>query len=108
MKAVCQGRPREGTTQVVPYSALLSRLCASALFFFFLAVSCSARSARLIFIGAGTVDPWHGNVEQTEVHPELRPMVDEVIHHHPAEHGYSWHSENFLTAGKQFPRFSIS
>ncbi len=62
-------------------------------------------SSALVFVRAGAVQPGHRNIEQAEVHPELRAMVNEVIHHHAANAGHARHGEYLLAAGQQLPAF---
>ena len=52
---------------------------------------------------AGAVKPRDGDIQQAEVDAQLRAMVNQVIHHHAADAGYTRHREDLLTTGKQLP-----
>ena len=56
--------------------------------------------AGLAFVGAGAVKTGHRDAEQAVVHPELRAVVDEVVHDESADTSDAWHGENGLAAGQ--------
>src|SRR6266404_3736661 len=67
-------------------------------------VRCASRT-RLVLVRARTIQSWHRNSHQAEIHTELRAMVNEMVHHNAADDGHTRHRENLLTTGKQFPPF---
>src|SRR4029077_12795525 len=46
---------------------------------------------RLVFVGAGTIKPRDGDIQQAEIDTELGAMVDQVVHHHATNAGYAGH-----------------
>src|SRR5260370_41366114 len=62
-----------------------------------------AGSGRLVFVGAGAVKAWDGDIQQAEVDAELGTMVNQMVHHHAANTSYARHGEDLLTTGEQLP-----
>jgi hypothetical protein len=46
-----------------------------------------------------------GDVIQAEVDAQVRSVVDQVVHDHPADHGGPRHGEDLLAGLQQAPRF---
>src|ERR1700730_12779479 len=69
------------------------------------ALTSRAGGARQVFVGARAVQPGHRNIQQPEVHAELRAMMNEMVHHDTADDGHARHRENLLATGKKLPRF---
>src|SRR5258707_2298380 len=62
-----------------------------------------AGSGSLVFVGAGAVKAWDGDIQQAEVDAELGTMVNQMVHHHAANTSYARHGEDLLTTGEQLP-----
>src|SRR5260370_9813762 len=97
---------------VGPSSAFLGQLSASALSLLFRFYSKwratlvrRASRTRLVLVRARTLQSRHRNSEQAEIHPQLRAMMNEMVHHNAADDGHARHREDLLTTGKEFPRF---
>src|SRR5205807_623610 len=58
------------------------------------------RCARLAFVCARTVKPRHRDAQQTVIHRELRAMMNDMVHHHPANARHARHGKNLFAAGK--------
>src|SRR5579864_7351135 len=58
---------------------------------------------RLHLVGARSVHPGHRNVVQTQIHGELRPVVDDVVQHERSEHGDAGHGEQHVALPLERP-----
>src|SRR5271169_762925 len=61
------------------------------------------RRARRRFIGARPIKARHRNTEQAIVNRELRPMMNDMVQHHPANAGNLRHREDCLAPRLQGP-----
>src|SRR5271169_6474177 len=61
------------------------------------------RRGRRRFIGARPIKAWHRNTEQAIVNRELRPMMNDMVQHHPANAGNLRHREDCLAPRLQGP-----
>src|SRR5215471_3193848 len=90
--ARCQAgrfRAKLGRSMLRPYKKKCELVCASGV--------------GLHFVGAGAVEARHRDIQQPEVHGELRTVMIMVVQHHPANCSDTRHFENFLPSSKQPP-----
>src|SRR2546430_464001 len=55
------------------------------------------------FVCRWPINRRHRHVEQTQIHAELRPVMDQMIHHEPTHYRCARQSEDWVSAHKQRP-----
>src|SRR4051812_19255146 len=51
------------------------------------------------FVGAGSIEPGYGDTEQAEIYPQLRAMMNQVVHQKAGNARDARHGKNLFTAG---------
>src|SRR6516162_1773006 len=63
----------------------------------------SLRRRRRHLVRARPIQTRHGNIQQPEIHGQLRPVMDQVVEHHAADARHPWHLENLLSTCQKRP-----
>src|SRR5438105_2643212 len=58
------------------------------------------------FVSRGPVHSRYGHVVEPQIHAELCAMMDQMVHHHGAQHCRTRHREHSVAAENQLPGFS--